>query len=608
MISKGTTHNSGGRLARYLVNGKEGERAELYELRGFASDEIVDAFRSVHVIAEATKCERPFFHVQVRCPEGEQLTPEQWAYTANRIERMMGLSDQPRAIAFHTDEKSGDRHMHVAWSRIDDATLTAKPLPFYKERLKKVSRELELHFDLTLVPNERESSIKYAPTRAEDEQARRLGVDIHATRQLIRDCYEKSDCGRSFETSLAGENFLLAKGDRRDFVVVDHAGGTHALGKRILGVPAKDIRAHLADLDPNHLLTVTQAQERAQEQTADREKTEPVWDRDAHDSRWLDAVVKAAIEKEKVEKHFIEPRHEIPKEPLARSPFAPPEPKSPPHPYLNVTPPDGWFADVAREATRDRTPQEAPDHLKGPSADIWLAYNQSHNAGDFSARLESKRISLACVTKEEADQSHREASFAKAIGNFAPEYREGEIVAVTAREHVIKLNVRTTGEKRADVEKFLSKLDRKELQGIAATKDAIRERQEIHELERQAFRDLSAVGLLNPPKDRGRENPSKEVSAAPITKAAGKGIESIASMAGAVLELFGDMFGATEMTEERILAAIDAQEKASGQAEAELALGSEEAGRELRNEHREFQELEEQKQRDYYEEQYERQR
>jgi hypothetical protein len=62
MIAKGTTHNDGGRLAVYLITGKDGERAELWELRGFASPDIVDAFRSVHVMAEATfhACSGPF--------------------------------------------------------------------------------------------------------------------------------------------------------------------------------------------------------------------------------------------------------------------------------------------------------------------------------------------------------------------------------------------------------------------------------------------------------------------------------------------------------------------------------------------------------------------
>lgn len=61
MIGKGNQHNNGLKLARYMMTGKDGERAELFELRGFASDDIYEAFSAVHVMAEGTKCEQPFF-------------------------------------------------------------------------------------------------------------------------------------------------------------------------------------------------------------------------------------------------------------------------------------------------------------------------------------------------------------------------------------------------------------------------------------------------------------------------------------------------------------------------------------------------------------------
>jgi hypothetical protein len=259
MIAKGTPHKNGATLARYLITGKEHERAELWELRGFASAGIVDAFRSVHVMAAGTRCRAPFFHVYVRNPEGEALEPGQWEHTANCIERMLGLTNQPRAIAFHTAHDTGHSHMHVAWSRIDEETLTARPLPFFKQRLKTVSRELEALFGLMPVPNQRERSIRFAPTRAEEQQGRRLGLDVHITRETIRSCFDRSDSGRSFQSALAARNLILARGDRRDFLVMDWEGGMHALGKRILGVSAAAIRERLADLQRHPLPSVEEA-------------------------------------------------------------------------------------------------------------------------------------------------------------------------------------------------------------------------------------------------------------------------------------------------------------------------------------------------------------
>jgi len=252
MIAKGTTHNNGAKLARYMTTSQDGQRAELWDLRGFEATNIKDAFRDVHIMAEATKCEQPFFHVQVRNREGEKLKRQQWERAADRIERILGLKDQPRAIAFHTYEHNGDEHMACCMEPY-------RRLPFFKDRLKTISRELEKEFGLEPVNNEREGPIKYAPTRAQEEEARRLGTDIHEIRNTIRDCYDRSDCGVSFQAALEQEGLTLAQGDRRDFVVIDHAGGLRVLSKRILDVPAATIRQRLSDLPREKLPTVEEA-------------------------------------------------------------------------------------------------------------------------------------------------------------------------------------------------------------------------------------------------------------------------------------------------------------------------------------------------------------
>jgi hypothetical protein len=172
MIIKGNRHSNAARLADYLMNGgNHGERVEAPELRGFGpySDDISKAFRSLHVMADASEIKKPLFHVQVRLPEGDQLTREQWEYTAERIERRLGLTGQARAMVFHIDEQTGEPHMHLAFSLIDEETLKAKPLPFFKLRLKALARELEEEFDITRVTNEREGPIKYAAKKNEQQ-------------------------------------------------------------------------------------------------------------------------------------------------------------------------------------------------------------------------------------------------------------------------------------------------------------------------------------------------------------------------------------------------------------------------------------------------------
>jgi len=271
MIAKGTTHNNGAKLAAYMTRAKAGERAELWQLSGFAAGDIRDAFRDVHVMAEATRCVKPFMHVQVRNPEGETVTRQEWERIANRIEEKLGLTGQPRAIAFHINKETGHEHMHVAWSRIDQETFKARPVPYFKFRLKEASREMEEVLGLTRVRNQRDGPIFYAPTRAQEEQSRRLGVDIHEVRKIIRDCWERSDNGASFQAALADKGFVLAKGERRDFLVIDHKGGMHAIGKRILGMSASETRARMADLDRDRLPSVQEARQQIRERQAHRE-------------------------------------------------------------------------------------------------------------------------------------------------------------------------------------------------------------------------------------------------------------------------------------------------------------------------------------------------
>lgn len=276
MIAKGTTHNNGARLAEYLIHSKEGDKAELFELRGFAEEDVVNAFRSVHVMADATRCENPFYHAQIRTPDGETLTKEQWLEVARRIEDRLGLTDQPRAIAFH--DKDGHEHMHVAWSRIDEKTMTAKELKFDHLKLKEVCREIERDMGLIPVRNSRGLDEPSAPSRNELEEARRLGIDVEAIRQTIRDCWSQSPDSATFIAALKEHELMLARGDRRDFVVVDQEGGLHALGKRLLGSPAADVRERLSDLAKDGLPTVEfvrEAQEAQRELVQDVQEIAP---------------------------------------------------------------------------------------------------------------------------------------------------------------------------------------------------------------------------------------------------------------------------------------------------------------------------------------------
>lgn len=61
--------------------------------------------------------------------------------------------------------------------------------------------------------------------------------------------------------ALQDKGYVLAKGDRRSFVVVDPFGDVHSLSRYIKGVKFKEISARLGALDPAALPSVDQAKE-----------------------------------------------------------------------------------------------------------------------------------------------------------------------------------------------------------------------------------------------------------------------------------------------------------------------------------------------------------
>lgn len=247
MIAKGNLHGDGRKLADYLQHHKKGETAELAELRGFASQHLREAFIDVETEARATRCRKPFFHSYVRLLRGERLSREEWLYCADRIEEKLKFTGQPRAIVFH--HAGSATHMHIAWSRIDRERMQAIDPGLYKNKLKEICRELEHELGLTPVRNYPLPGRKTRSVgRKEFEEARRLGTDLNQIRETIRACWDCSADGRSFVAALERESLTLARGERRDFVVVDQKGGLHALGKRIIGTTAKQTSERMADI------------------------------------------------------------------------------------------------------------------------------------------------------------------------------------------------------------------------------------------------------------------------------------------------------------------------------------------------------------------------
>jgi hypothetical protein len=246
MILKGSQRGGGQDLAVHLMRTDQNEHVRLHETRGFMSDDLRGAFKEAEAISRVTKCRQFLFSLSLSPPEREKVPVDVFEQAIERIEARLGLEGQPRAIVFH--EKEGRRHAHCVWSRIDAQSMTARPLSFFKRKLVGVSRELYLEQGWTM-PRGLVNAAERNPTNftlAEWQQAKRQGIDPRWLKQTLQDCWARSDNRRAFVRGLEEHGFFLAKGDKRSFVVVDHAGEVHSL-PRALGLKTKDVKDRMGD-------------------------------------------------------------------------------------------------------------------------------------------------------------------------------------------------------------------------------------------------------------------------------------------------------------------------------------------------------------------------
>ncbi len=234
-------------FAVHLLNTTQNDHVEVHELRGFASVSLNGVMMEIAAVASGTRCENPVFSVVLNPPDGVTLTYEQFHNAIREVEKANGLQNHPRAVVFH--EKDGERHCHVFWSRIDIDRMKAINLPFYRKKLQTISREqfraLGVELPPGLVDPRERNPLNF--TREQWQQAKRMGEDPQALKQVFLEAWQHSDSRKAFQAALERSGLYLARGDKRGFVAVDFTGSVYSLS-RWLSVKKKDIAARIGDL------------------------------------------------------------------------------------------------------------------------------------------------------------------------------------------------------------------------------------------------------------------------------------------------------------------------------------------------------------------------
>lgn len=276
MVIKGSARGGAAALAAHLQRTDTNELAELREVRGVVAEDLDGALREIEAVASGARSKRPFYHASINTRADELMTSEQWTKAIDRLEQELGLTGQARAVVAHV--KEGRAHVHVAWSRIELETMKAIPDSHNYRRHEIVARELEREFGHARVQGahiEREGEARPSrtPSHAEMQQAERTGLTPEQAKDQLTGIWNRTDSGKAFAAAIAVEGWILARGDKRDFVVLDPAGEAHSLGRRIEDAKAKDVRARMADIDAAGLPSVEEAKAAARARAQEKQQT-----------------------------------------------------------------------------------------------------------------------------------------------------------------------------------------------------------------------------------------------------------------------------------------------------------------------------------------------
>jgi Relaxase/Mobilisation nuclease domain len=254
------------------------ERAEVKDIRGTAADDLAGALKEMEAVSAGARTDKPFYHASINTRADERLTDEQRMRAIDRLEEALGLSGQPRVVVIH--EKHDREHCHIVWSRIDLDRMAAISDSHNYRKHEEVARGLEREFGHQRVQGahiERDGKNRpeRTPSHREMLQAERHGLAIDEAKAFMAGIWKTTKNGKEFQAALEKKGWILARGDRRDFVAIDPHGGLHSIARRVHGARAADVRQRFADIDPMSLVSVTEAKQVQRERTAGRQQAAP---------------------------------------------------------------------------------------------------------------------------------------------------------------------------------------------------------------------------------------------------------------------------------------------------------------------------------------------
>jgi len=372
VVIKGASRRNIGFWAGHLRDTKKNDRAEIVDKRGLIADDLRGMMREMRDDATGTRCQNFMYIASFNPCENETLTEQQWQRAFEIFEKERGIPEgQPRIVIEH--EKKGRVHRHVVWDRIDTEKMRAFPDSLDLKVCEAAKHEIERELGLQRTPGllNRDPALpppQRNPPSWEMFRGQKSGIDPRDLKAEVTAIFRESGSAGDFIAGLEAHGYQLCQGDRRGFVILDRAGDTHSLARRLDGINAKQLAAFMDGVDRAALPGVSQAREKHQDRKiAGLEEDRATVRREIE---WEEALARAAIAKEEKERRFVAPKPERAAQKPARETSAPAKASAqartaaPPRPQ----PAPARFREAARATTAPRpaAPRKAPAPAKPP--------------------------------------------------------------------------------------------------------------------------------------------------------------------------------------------------------------------------------------------------
>lgn len=309
MIIEGAPAGNVGFWVKHLQRTDTNEAVHIRDVRGTLAQDLDGALYEMQAVASGSRSQGNFmYQANINPRADEHLTAEQWRQAIDTLEQNLGLEDHQRVVIEHV--KEGRQHYHVIWNRVDVDTMRVRDMGgnFYTH--ERTARQLEEAFGLERTPRahgDREGERTSKRTELwEYDRGHESGQSPREIKAELTTLWNAAPDGRSFVEAIEQYGYILTKGDRRDFCVIDRAGDEHSLARRLDGVTARELREHLAFVDRESLPTVAEAKELFAGRQAARARgavPEPgAWSRDGSaDMEWEDRLAAEAVRAAKAE-------------------------------------------------------------------------------------------------------------------------------------------------------------------------------------------------------------------------------------------------------------------------------------------------------------------